>query len=170
MLLKRIEKIIRERAFDKKEKKPGLKFNPEIALTGVRTTGPRCINGSQPFDGLASRLGGSSNTPRHASWNRNKLKPFWAFGPWAPLPFLMIETKTNVFFATIACTIIYWTLTMNLTLKCCVAAKISKRTPTASLGFCCCLFVFKFFLLFLMEFTGCYTKIRPKPNWRTNHE
>ena len=37
--LKRIEKIIRERAFDKK--KPGLKFNPGLALTGVRTTGPR---------------------------------------------------------------------------------------------------------------------------------
>ena len=38
---KKIEKIIRESAFDKKKKKPGLKFNPGLALTGVRTTGPR---------------------------------------------------------------------------------------------------------------------------------
>ena len=35
-----IEKIIRESAFDKKKKKPGLKFNQGLALTGVRTTGP----------------------------------------------------------------------------------------------------------------------------------
>ena len=39
--LKRIEKIIRKSAFDKKIKKPRLKFNPGLALTGVRTTGPR---------------------------------------------------------------------------------------------------------------------------------
>jgi len=39
--LKIIEKIIRESAFDKKKKKPGLKFNLGLALTGVRTTGPR---------------------------------------------------------------------------------------------------------------------------------
>ena len=38
--LKRIEKIILESAFDKKKKKPGLKFDPGLALTGVRTTGP----------------------------------------------------------------------------------------------------------------------------------
>ena len=37
---KKIEKIIRESAFDKKKKKPGLKFNPGLALTRVRTTGP----------------------------------------------------------------------------------------------------------------------------------
>ena len=35
----RIEKIIRESAFDEKKKKPGLKFNPRLALTGLRTTG-----------------------------------------------------------------------------------------------------------------------------------
>ena len=29
--------------FDKKKKKPGFKFNPGLALTGVRTTGPRII-------------------------------------------------------------------------------------------------------------------------------
>ena len=36
---KRIEKIIRESTFDEKKKKPGLKFNPRLALTGLRTTG-----------------------------------------------------------------------------------------------------------------------------------
>ena len=41
---KKIEKIIRESAFDKKKKKPGLKFNPGLALTGVRTTGPWSIS------------------------------------------------------------------------------------------------------------------------------
>ena len=40
---KKIEKIIRESAFDKKKKKPGLKLNPRFALTRVRTTGPRVI-------------------------------------------------------------------------------------------------------------------------------
>ena len=39
--LKRIEKIIPESAFDNKKKKPGLKSNPRLALTGVQTTGPR---------------------------------------------------------------------------------------------------------------------------------
>ena len=33
MLFRSIEKIIRESAFDKKEGNPGLKFNPELALT-----------------------------------------------------------------------------------------------------------------------------------------
>ena len=37
----RREKIIRESAFDKKKKTPWLKFNPGLALTGVRTTGAR---------------------------------------------------------------------------------------------------------------------------------
>ena len=41
---KKIEKIIRESAFDKKKKKPRLKFNPGLALTGVRTTGPRSFS------------------------------------------------------------------------------------------------------------------------------
>ena len=36
---KKIEKSVQESAFDKK-KKPGLKFNPGLVLTGVRTTGP----------------------------------------------------------------------------------------------------------------------------------
>jgi len=41
---KRREKIIRESAYDKKKKKPGLKFNPGLVLTGVRTTGPWFTN------------------------------------------------------------------------------------------------------------------------------
>ena len=36
---KRIEKILRESAFDEKKKKRGLKRNPGLAQTGVRTTG-----------------------------------------------------------------------------------------------------------------------------------
>ena len=44
-MLKKIKKIIRESAFDKKKKKPGLKFNPRLALTGVRTNGPWTIKG-----------------------------------------------------------------------------------------------------------------------------
>ena len=39
--VKRKETIILESAFDKKIEKPELKFNPGLALTGVRTTGPR---------------------------------------------------------------------------------------------------------------------------------
>ena len=35
-----MEEIIWKSAFDKKEKKPGLKLNPGLAQTGVRTTGP----------------------------------------------------------------------------------------------------------------------------------
>ena len=38
---KRTEKIIRDSAFDKMKKKPGLKLDPGLALAGVRTTGPR---------------------------------------------------------------------------------------------------------------------------------
>ena len=38
--LKRIEKILRENASEKKEMKPGLKFNLGLALIGLRTTGP----------------------------------------------------------------------------------------------------------------------------------
>ena len=40
---KKIDKIIRESAFEKKKKKPGLKFNPGLGLTGIRTTGPRSL-------------------------------------------------------------------------------------------------------------------------------
>ena len=39
---KRIAKIIRQSAFDKKKKKPGLKFNPRVTLTGV--LGPDFFN------------------------------------------------------------------------------------------------------------------------------
>ena len=34
----RIEKIVRENAFDEKKKRLGLKFNPGLALIGLRTT------------------------------------------------------------------------------------------------------------------------------------
>ena len=40
MLVKRIDKIIRENAFDQKKKKPELKFNLGLALIGLRITGP----------------------------------------------------------------------------------------------------------------------------------
>ena len=36
-------KIIRWSAFDKKKKKPGLKFNPVLVLTDVQTTEPWCF-------------------------------------------------------------------------------------------------------------------------------
>ena len=38
-----MENIIRESAFDEKKKKPGLKFIPRLALTGVRTSGPKSL-------------------------------------------------------------------------------------------------------------------------------
>ena len=37
---KKIEKIIQENAFDKKKKKPRLKFNPGLALTSFEQLGP----------------------------------------------------------------------------------------------------------------------------------
>ena len=40
--LKRIEKVVRENAFDEKKERPGLKFNPGFALIGLRTTAPGC--------------------------------------------------------------------------------------------------------------------------------
>ena len=40
-VLKRIEKIIRDNACEQKKKKPGLKFNPGLALTDLRATRPR---------------------------------------------------------------------------------------------------------------------------------
>ena len=46
MLLKKIARIIRENTFQQKKKKPGLKFNPGLALIGLRTTGSwlSCLN------------------------------------------------------------------------------------------------------------------------------
>ena len=41
---KKNREIIGESVFDKNIKKPGLRFNPGLALTGVRTTGPRNEN------------------------------------------------------------------------------------------------------------------------------
>ena len=42
--LKRREKIIRENAFEQKREKPGWKFNPGLALIGLRTSGPRTLS------------------------------------------------------------------------------------------------------------------------------
>ena len=43
-VLTRVGKIVSERFLNKGIKKPGLKFTPELALIGLRTTGPRPIN------------------------------------------------------------------------------------------------------------------------------
>ena len=40
-VLERTEKIIPENAFKQKKKEPRLKFNSGLALTSLRTTGPR---------------------------------------------------------------------------------------------------------------------------------
>jgi len=39
-----IRKIIRENNFEQMKMKPRLKFNPDLVLIGLRTTGPRVIN------------------------------------------------------------------------------------------------------------------------------
>ena len=46
-----MEKIIRESAFDKKERNPGLKFNPELALT--RRSSYWAQEGSPAFEKVA---------------------------------------------------------------------------------------------------------------------
>ena len=52
--LKRIQKIIRENAFELKIKKPRLKFKTGLALIGLRTTGPRILDStSNIFPDLA---------------------------------------------------------------------------------------------------------------------
>ena len=38
---------MRENAFEKKKKKPGLKFSPELALIGFQTTGLRFSSGKE---------------------------------------------------------------------------------------------------------------------------
>ena len=44
-MLKRVENIIRGNAVEQKKKKAGMKFNPGLALIGLRTTGPSAIPG-----------------------------------------------------------------------------------------------------------------------------
>ena len=39
-----MEKIILENAFEQKEKKPRLRFNPGLALIGLQTTGPMLVS------------------------------------------------------------------------------------------------------------------------------
>ena len=52
---KKIEKIIRESAFDKKKKKSGLKFKPGLALIRIGTTGPRLVQGQAALKFLLPR-------------------------------------------------------------------------------------------------------------------
>ena len=52
---KKIEKITRGSAFDKKKNKPGLKFNPGLALTGVRTTGSRTTMSVESFPSIKAQ-------------------------------------------------------------------------------------------------------------------
>ena len=65
--LNKIGKIFRENAFDEKKKRPGLKFNPGVALTGLRTTRPRSlsVNGFKVF-----------NCCMIYSWTLNFIGPF----------------------------------------------------------------------------------------------
>ena len=52
---KKIEKIIRGSAFDKKKNKPGLKFNPGLALTGVPTTRSRTTMYVESFPSIKAQ-------------------------------------------------------------------------------------------------------------------
>ena len=54
---KRTEKIIPEKVLEQKKKKPGLKFSPELALIGLRTTGHRVIKTADSLDHLVVNLG-----------------------------------------------------------------------------------------------------------------
>ena len=60
--LERIEKIVRENAFDEKKKRPGL------TLIGLQTTGPRCscvgviLDGLEEGKGKDARGGGEGYT------------------------------------------------------------------------------------------------------------
>ena len=53
--LKTLQKIVRENALDDEKKRPELKFNPGLALIGLRTTGPMtlisfwCLKGGRLF-------------------------------------------------------------------------------------------------------------------------
>ena len=47
---------MRESAFDNKKKKAGLKFNPGLVLTGVRTTAPSVSGDITPFFLFVSRF------------------------------------------------------------------------------------------------------------------
>ena len=62
---KKNREIIRETAFDNKKKKPRLKFNPRLALTGFRTTGPWGIHKKDVFS--VSGTGGSEKKIRDSA-------------------------------------------------------------------------------------------------------
>ena len=80
-MLKKIEKIIRESAFEKKKKKPALKFNPGLALTSAWTTGPRATHTCM----LKNNSG--HITKRHCKWCKlvNKYAQFYNIHPDAQL-------------------------------------------------------------------------------------
>ena len=58
---KKKKKIIRENAFEQKKEKPELKFNPGLALIGLRTTGSvgtyMAPDGYDQIDGLFATFG-----------------------------------------------------------------------------------------------------------------
>ena len=73
--LKRIEKIIRKNAFEQNKKKPGLKFNPGLALVGLGTTGPWWTNTFIQFKSVNSnfRVLISSRNPEYSLfWDRSQ--------------------------------------------------------------------------------------------------
>ena len=80
---KKIEKIVWESAFDKKKKKPGLKFNPRLALTSVWTTGPRATRTCT----CMLKNNGRHITRRYCKWCKliNKYAQFYNIHPDAQL-------------------------------------------------------------------------------------
>ena len=80
-MLKKIEKIIRESAFEKKKKKRGLKFNPGLVLTSAWTTGPRATHT------CILKNNGGHITKRHCKWCKlvNKYAQFYNIHPDAQL-------------------------------------------------------------------------------------
>ena len=79
--LKRIEKIIQENAFEQKEKKPRLKFNPGLALIGLRTTGPRLVS-SVLLAQRASEVGWEFKITIEKNCNNPAYQIFLGGGEW----------------------------------------------------------------------------------------
>ena len=52
---KYIEMLVYKAPFENKKKKAGLRFNPGLVLTGVRTTGP-CLLSVLPFETVVGLL------------------------------------------------------------------------------------------------------------------
>ena len=75
--LKRIEKIVGENAFEQKKKKPRLKFNPGLALIGLRITWPRTFTQMTPDGTYVKDLTEPDWSPGSA---RKHLNGYQAFG------------------------------------------------------------------------------------------